>query len=437
MQVSVESTGALGRRMTVAVPADRIEQAFANRLQRLSRQVKVAGFRPGKTPMKVLEARYGEQVLEEVAGELIQSSFREAIGQQGLTPVAGPRIRRQPLGRGKELAYTAEFEVFPEIAELDLRGQRIERPRCSIAEEDVDRSIESLRRQRVSWQPVERAARDGDRLLVDFKGTVEGRPLEGGEATNFYLVLGGGGLMEGFEAGLGGVTAGEQRRLELTMPQTHPKPELAGKPVVFDVSVREVAEPVLPEVNDDLARQYGIAEGGVERLRAQVRSNLERELTQRLRNLLRTRVLDVLAERNRFELPQSLLRAEIDYVRRLHRALRAPQAAQQPETPEESAAYEDAGRRRLVRSLILAEVIKRNAIKPAPDKVRARVAEMAQEYESPEEFVRACYATPARLAEIEAAVLEEQAIETLLASADTTDKPMSFEELVRTAGAGA
>ncbi len=436
MQVSVENTGALRRRMSVAVPADRIEQAFESRLKRLSRQLKVPGFRPGKTPMKVLEARYGEQVLEEVAGELIQSSFREAIGQEGLKPVAGPLIRRQPLGRGKQLAYTAEFEIFPEIARLDLKGRPMERLQCQISEEDVNESIASLRRQRTAWQPVQREAREGDRLMVDFKGKVDGQAFEGGEANGFYVLLGGGRLIDGFETGLIGSQTGEERTLELRMPAAHPKPELANKPVVFEVKVREVAEPVLPEVNDELARLYGVTEGGVERLRAQVRANLERELRQRLRTAMRTRVLDALLEMNSFELPQTLLEAEIEYVRRLYQAIREQQPAAPPETAQESKAYEDTARQRLARSLILAEVVKKNGIKPAPDKLRARVQEVAQEYESPEEFVRACYATPARLREIEAAVVEEQAIDQLLTTAELTDKPVSFHELVRLGAAG-
>lgn len=437
MQVSVETKGTLGRRLTVAVPADRFEQALTSRLQRLSRQVKVPGFRPGKIPIKVIEARYGDQVLQEVAGELIESTFREAIGQQGLTPVAGPVIERKSFERGKDFAYTAEFEVYPEIAKLDLKGQRIERPTSEITAGDVDRSVESLRRQRVTWRPVERQAHDGDRLVIDFKGLVDGQPFEGGEATGYELVLGAGGLMEGFEAGLAGAKAGEQRTLELQFPKEHPKAELAGNKVVFNCTVREVAEPQLPELDEAFVRQLGVTDGKVETLRERVRINLERELHQRLRALQRTRVLDALVGANKFELPQSLLQAEVAYVRRLHRALRGRQGEATSETSEESTAYEQTARNRLTRSLILAEVIRANAIKASPERVRARVTEMAQEYEAPEEFVRACYANATRLREIEAAVVEEQATEYLLQTADVSDKPIAFQELVRLAGGSA
>lgn len=431
MQVSVESKGTLGRRLTVAVPADRVEQAFARRLQRLSRQVKVPGFRPGKTPMKVIEARYGEQVLHEVAGELIESTFREAIGQQGLKPVAGPVIERKSFARGEEFAYTAEFEVFPEIPKSDLSGEAVERPTCSITPDDVERSIESLRRQRVVWQSVQREAKDGDRLVIDFKGTIEGQPFEGGEASGYQFVLGAGGSMvDGFEAGLAGVKAGEQRTLDLEFSKQHPKPELAGKPVIFEVKVREVAESLLPEVNEDFVRQLGVDDGKVETLNERVRDNLEREMKQRLRTLLRTRVFDALVAANKFELPQSLLKAEIEYVRRLHHALRGNQMPVTTDTPEESTAYERAARSRLMRSLILAEVIRVNEIKASPERVRARITELSQEYQSPEEFVRACYANRERMQEIEAAIVDEQAIEHLLQTAEVTEKPVTFQELV-------
>lgn len=432
MQISVESTGTLGRRLTVAVPADRVEQAFARRLQRLSRQVKVPGFRPGKTPIKVIEARYGEQVLHEVAGELIETTFREAIGQQGLKPVAGPVIERKSFARGKEFAYTAEFEVFPEIPKPDLSGETVERPTCSITPEDVERSIESLRRQRAVWQPVQRQAKDGDRLVIDFKGTIEGQAFEGGEAGGYQFVLGAGGSMvDGFEAGLAGAKAGEQRTLNLEFSKRHPKPELAGRPVVFEVDVQEVAESRLPEVNEDFVRQLGVDDGKIETLNERVRSNLEREMKQRLRALLRTRVLEALVAANKFELPQSLLKAEMEYVRRLHHALRGSEAPAATETTEESAAYERTARNRLMRGLILAEVIRVNEIKASPERVRARVTELSQEYQSPEEFVRACYANRKRMEEIEAAVMDEQAIEHLLDTADVTEKPITFQELVQ------
>ncbi len=431
MQVSVESKGNLGRRMTVAVPAEQFEQALVSRFQRLSKQVKVPGFRPGKIPMKVIEARYGGRVLDEVAGELIQNTFREAIGQEGLKPVAGPHIHPKSIERGKEFAYTAEFEVYPEIPKVDLAGHAIERPDCSITDEDVERSVQNLRKQRTEWPTVEREARLDDRMKIDFEGKVDGEPFEGGQATDFALVLGAASLIPGFEEGLVGAKAEETRTLDLEFPATYPNQALAGKPVKFEIKVREVAEPVLLEVNEDFVRQFGIEDGSVDTLYKGVRANLDREMAQRLRTVLRARVFEALVDANKFEVPETLLKAEIEYVHRLHSAMRNQQGQADAATAEESVVYEATARRRVAQNLVIAEVIRAQGIKAEPEKVRTRVVEMAQGYESPEEFARACYAAPERLAEVEAAIIEEQVVEYLLGTATVTETPLTFQELVQ------
>jgi len=432
MQVSVENKGNLGRRMTVAVPAEQFEQALVSRFQRLSKQVKVPGFRPGKIPMKVIEARYGGRVLDEVAGELIQNTFREAIGQEGLKPVAGPHIHPKSIERGKELAYTAEFEVYPEIPKVDLAGHAIERPACSITDEDVEQSVENLRKQRPEWHAVEREARLDDRMKIDFEGKVDGEPFEGGQATDFALVLGAGSLIPGFEEGLVGAKAEETRTLDLEFPTTYSNQALAGKSAKFEIKIHEVAEPVLPEVNEDFIRQFGIEDGSVDTLYKGVRANLDREMAQRLRTVLRARVFEALVGANKFEVPETLLKAETEYVRRLHDAIRQQgQTDAETATAEESVVYEATARRRLAQNLVIAEVIRIQGIKAEPEKVRTRVVEMAQEYESPEEFVRACYAAPERLAEVEAAIIEEEVVKYLLGTATVTETPLTFQELVQ------
>ena len=432
MQVSVENKGNLGRWMTVAVPSEQFEQALVSRFQRLSKQVKVPGFRPGKIPMKVIEARYGGRVLDEVAGELIQNTFREAIGQEGLKPVAGPHIHPKAIERGKELAYTAEFEVYPEIPKVDLAGHAIERPGCSITDEDVERSVENLRKQRPEWHAVEREARLDDRMKIDFEGKVDGESFEGGQATDFAVVLGTGSLIPGFEEGLVGAKAEETLTLDLEFPATYSNQALAGKPAKFEITIREVAEPVLPEVNEDFVRQFGIEDGSVDTLYKGVRANLDREMVQRLRTVLRARVFEALVGANKFEVPETLLKAETEYVRRLHDAMRQQgQTDAETATAEESVVYEVTARRRLAQNLVIAEVIRIQGIKAEPEKVRTRVVEMAQEYESPEEFVRACYAAPERLAEVEAAIIEEQVVKYLLGTATVTETPLTFQELVQ------
>lgn len=429
MQVSVETFGTLGRRLTVAVPAEEVEKAYSARLQRLSRQVRVPGFRPGKVPLKIIEAQYGGRVMEEVAGDLIEESLKEAIGREGLRLAAGPRLQRKRLERGKQLEYTAEFEVLPEIPHLDLRGQRIERPVAAIAEEDVDRTIETIRRQRVAWKPVQREARMGDRVRIDFTGQLDGKEFEGGSAKNFSLVLGSNTLAGDLEQGLTGAVAGDRRRLSATFPADYRHAPLAGKTVVFEVTVHEVAEPELPALNEEFARSLGIADGSLEKLRAEVRANLEREAQSRSRAVVRARVLKALLGANDFEVPEGLLAAE------LAREMRMAQAARGGAVPaEEQAALRTRARSRVALGLILSEIVRTRGIRPDPARVRSRLEEMAAEYESPQAFMQWHYEDPRRMAEIESQVVEERAVEEALSTATVEDVTVSFQELMRLEG---
>jgi trigger factor len=430
MQVSVESIGALGRRVTVAVPADRLEQAIAERLRRLSQQVRLPGFRPGKVPMKMVEARYGGQVMEEVAGDLIKTTLAEAIGQQGLKPAGGTRIQRKALSRGKEFEYTAEFEVFPEIKRLNLAGVRIERPVAKVTEADVDRTLETIRAQRPNWQPVARQARNGDRLRIDFTGRLDGQEFEGGSAKDYSLELGKGALIESMEQGVVGAKEGEERKVTVTFPTDYRHAPLAGKTVDFEIKVNEVAEPVLPEIDENLAKQLGVADGNVDKLRAEVRANLEREASNRSRAVVRSRVMQALREANRFDLPQSLVEAEMQRMRQFSQAMEGGSRAATPSTDQEQLISERA-RQRVALGLILAEIVRAQGIKPEPAKVRAQLEVMAQEYESPEEFIQWHYAKPERLSEVESLVMEERVVEEVLKSADVHDKNLPLQELMQ------
>lgn len=422
MQVSVETIGALGRRVTVAVPADKFEEAFADRLRRLSRQVKLPGFRPGKVPVKMVEARFGGQLLEEVAGDLIQTTLKEAIGTQGLKPAGGTKIRHKSLARGQEFEYTAEFEIYPEIKHLDLKDVAIERPVATVVEDDVNRTIDTIRRQRVTWNPVERAAAHGDRLLIDFVGRVNGEEFEGGKAQSYPLILGTGSFVEGFEQGLLGATRGEARRVNVTFPADYRHPPLAGKAVEFEVQIKEVTEPVLPELNDELAKQLGIAEGGIEKVRTEVRANLDREAAARSRAVLRRNVLDALLKANQFEVPLGLVDSEVGRMQQLGQS--AGQAL--PELDQLRAR----ARTRVALGLILSEIVQARELRPDAAKVRARIEEMAADYDAPEKFVEWYYADPQRLGEIESVVIEDRIVEELLAGARVNDRPVSFQELL-------
>ena len=431
MQVSVETTGNIGRRMTVAVPSERFEKEFSERIKRLSKTVRFPGFRPGKAPLKMIEAQYGDKVTQEVVSELIRSTFYEAVTNQGLSPAGGPRIEPKTLGRGKDLEYTAEFEIYPSITRLDIAGVTIERPVCSVQPEDVERTLEIMRKQRTVWKPAERPGQTGDRLIIDFEGRLDGVSFEGGEAKNFSVVLGADVLIDGFERGLVGARAGEERTLNLGFPAEYRNQQLAGKSAEFHVRVNQLEEPVLPEIDADFARQFGIADGSVDGLRAEVRANLEQELDERVRIEVRDQVFKAIMELNQFEVPMALQDAEVERLVQQRRATFEAQGVPADKIPSDPVLFLDEARQRVVLGLILAEIVKLRGLKVAPERVRARIEKLAASYESPQEFIQWHYAQPERLAQVESSVLEEQAVELLLAGAQVADKPTSFQDLMQ------
>jgi trigger factor len=431
MQVSVEAAGNIRRRMTVALPAERVEKEYSARLQRVSRTARFPGFRPGKAPLKMVEAQYGGRLMDEVAGELIEETFREAVSSQGLRPAGGPVLERKVAERGRDFEYTVLFEVYPEIERLDIAGRRIERPVASVTDADVDRTLESLREQRVSYHAAERAAAAGDQLTVDFIGRVDGEPFEGGQASDYRLVLGESALIPGFEDGLTGARAGEERALELRFPDDYRNTHLAGRNAQFSVTVKTVAEPVLPEVDAEFARQLGIADGDVDTLRREVRANLERELADRVRTRVRDQVFATLLEINTFEVPQALVEAEIGQLVKQMQANLAGQGLPAEAVPRDPAVYRDQALRRVRLGLVLAEFVKRQSLIADAQAVRERVEQMAASYEVPQKFIDWHYAQPGRLSDIESLVLEEKAVALLLDGAKVEDVPMSFEELTR------
>ena len=429
MQVSVESTGSLSRRMTVSVPSAQLEKEFSARIQRLLRTSKFPGFRPGKAPLKLVEAQYGGKVMQEVMGDVIQASFYEAVTDKGLKPAGGPSIEPKTAERGQDFEYVAVFEVYPEISRLEISGVKIERPVAEVTEADVDRTLESLRKQRLTWAPVERAAVNGDQLTLDFEGSLGGTPFEGGAAKDFQLVLGSQSLVDGFDQGLLGAKAGGQRTLDITFPVDYRNTTLAGQATQFAVTVKAVAEPVLPAVDEEFARQLGMPDATVETLRKEVRVSLERELHDRVRSQVRDQVFKAVMQVNTVDVPKALEQAEIQRLLEGMRANMASQGVPADRVPTDPAAYAAQARQRVALGLILAELVKVRGLKAEADRVRARIQELAATYESPEKFVEWHYTQPERLAEIESLVLEEQAVELLLQTADVADKKMSFLEL--------
>ncbi len=429
MQVSVESTGTLERRMTVSVPEERISEAVMERLKSMRQRVRVDGFRPGKAPLPVIQHRFGKQVRDEVIGEVMQTTLYEALSQQKLNPAGTPSVDTETLERNDGLQYTAVFEVYPEFELAPCSEIRIERPVSEITEQNIDDTLESIRKQRTRWEEKQGAAADGDQLTLNFVGTIDGEPFEGGKAENFQLVLGAGRMIDGFEEGLKEVKAGEKRTLNVTFPENYHAGELAGKAAGFAVDVTRVEAPVLPEINDEFAKHLGIA-GGVSALREEVRANMQRELNQALTSRVKQQVMDKLLEANKMELPKSLVEQEARNLAAQMRQQMAQQGVDQGSGGDmDPSLFTEQAERRVSLGLIVAQIIKLNELQAEPDDVRAAVEEIAQPYEKPQEVIDWYFADKKRLAEVEALVLENSVVEWVLAEAQVEEKPVDFAEL--------
>ena len=429
MQVSIEATGGLSRRMTVAVPSAQFEQEFTERLKRLSRTARLAGFRPGRAPLKIVEAQYGGKLLDEVAQDLMRDSFYEALNREGLKAVGGPAIEPMALVRGQDMRYVAIFEVYPEVPRLDLKGVEIERASCTISAEDVERTLDVMRKQRQTWVGVDRAAREGDQLTIDFVGTMDGQAFEGGSAKGHRVVVGAGSLLPDFEAGLKGAIVNAVLDMTVNFPANYGAPTLAGKTAQFQVTVREVAEPVLPEIDERFVRMLGIGEGGVEVLRAEVKLNLEREAERRIRERVKGDIFKRLREVNPLDLPRALVETEAAHLREAARAQLASQGMKTEGLPKDNGPFRERASERVALGIILSELIRSRDLKADASKVRTRVEEMAADYDDPAGFIEWYYGKAERVAEAESLVLEDLAVDALLGEAQVTDKPMRFQEL--------
>ncbi len=428
MQVSVESTSALERRMTIGVPAERIETEVTKRLQQTARRAKVAGFRPGKVPMSVIRQRYEDAARQEALGDLIQATFYEAVTAQKLNPAGSPAVEPKLFEKGKDLEYVATFEVFPEFEVTGLEGIAIERLQADVADADLDKMLEILRKQNTRFEAASRAAQDADQLTIDFVGKVDGEVFAGGSAKATQLVLGSGRMIPGFEDGLLGAAAGEERVLNLAFPADYQNLELAGKAAEFTVKVTAVAAPTLPELNAEFFALFGVKEGGLDDFRAEVRKNMQRELRQAVKSKVKNQVMDGLLAANPIEVPKTLLGNEVNRLR--------VQAVQQfggnikpDQLPAEL--FEEQARRRVVLGLIVAEVVKQFELKPDDARVREMIQEMASAYQEPEQVVAWYYKNDQQMNEVRSVVLEEQVVDTVLSKANVTDKSVSYEDAVK------
>jgi len=433
MQANLETLGALERKLSVALPTADIDSEVANRLQRLSRTVKMHGFRPGKVPLKVVVQHYGPQVRQEVLGDVMQKSFGEAVRQQNLKVAGYPRFELKPPAEGAgEFQYSATFEVYPEVVVGDISNTAIERPLLEVGEAEVDKTVEIMRKQRARYEQMERAAVNGDRVTIDFRGTIAGEEFQGSSAKDQPVLLGGGRLLPDFEANLVGMKAGDTTSFEVHFPDDYHGREVAGKTARFEVSTKQVAGPVLPEVDASFAKSLGVENGDIARMRAEVRANLEREIKAKLKARLKEQVIQALLDATRVEAPRSLVQMETQRMMtgaRQELAARGIQAATE-NTPMPTDLFEKQAERRVSTGLILGELMKTHSLYPRPEQVRALVEEQAQSYERPQEVVKWFYAEPERLRDIEAVVAEENVVAWALGVAKVADKPIEFDELM-------
>lgn len=428
MQVSVEKISELSRKMTVIVPETVVQEKMAERLKVLARQVKIDGFRPGKVPQHVVNKMYGDKVRGEVAGDLIQSTYFDALRDQDLKPAGQPHIH--DLDEAEGFKYIAEFEVYPEISLVGIEGLEIKKTTATVEENDVDTMIEKLRSQKKTWTEVERASQENDRISIAFSGISEGENFTDGTVKDFPVEIGSKQMIPGFEDNLIGLKKGESKVFSVTFPEEYTNVKLAGKPAEFSVEVAKVEEPTLPAVDEDFIKGYGTPDGLLATFRTDIKANMERELGQALHGKLKNAVLDALYEKVQLEVPSTLIDEEIQNLMKpyLESAKRNKLKQADLQLPKEM--FQDQAQRRVALGLILGEIIHAQDIKVDDSKVRTTIEDMAKSYEEPEAYVSWYYSDKSRLHSVQQMVLEDQTVEWLVSKAKIANETMSFSDIM-------
>tara|TARA_B110000503_G_scaffold138363_1_gene224396 strand:+ start:1335 stop:2657 length:1323 start_codon:yes stop_codon:yes gene_type:complete len=430
MQVSIESSTGLERQLKIGVPAERVEKEVTERLEKATKTVKIKGFRKGKVPLKVVKQQFGKGVRQEVVGEIINSTFYEAIRQEDLRPVGQPRIDELKDTEGADLEYLAIFEVYPELTLADLSKVKITRPVTDLTDADVETMIDVLRKQQAKFEAVDTPAEDGSRVNIDYVGTKGGEEFAGGKAAGQTLVLGSNSMIPGFEDGLIGLKAGDTKTLKLKFPKDYHAEELKGAKVEFAVTVNAVEVQTLPEMNGDFFKLYGVNEGGEEKFREDVKNNMERELRNAIRNKVKNRVMNQLFDLNKVELPSALVANEIIQLKQqMVQQFGGGRQIDLSMLPDDM--FRDKAKRRAALGVIVSEIIKVEALTPDEDRVRERINEIASTYEQPKEVVDYYYSQQELLSSVEAVVLEDQVTELVLSKAKVKQEELSYEDAVK------
>ncbi|WFM69779.1 trigger factor [Halomonas sp. CKK8] len=432
MQVSVDTTSQIERRIKVQVPAAEVDEAVAARLKDAAKTVRMDGFRKGKVPMSVIRQRYGRGVRDEVVGEVMRERYVRAISEHELNPAGYPQIEATVNEAGKDLEFTATLEIYPEVELSSIEGTEVERPVVEVTEADVDEMIDTLRKQNAGWEEVERAAEEGDQVKIDFQGFLGDEPFEGGSAEGHELVIGSGSFIPGFEEQLIGAKAGEEKELKVTFPEDYQAEQLAGQEATFQVKVHAVKGQALPEVDAEFVEKFGVEDGDLDKFRAEVKKNMTREATQAVDNRVKQQVLEALKKANDIPVPQALVQQETEGLKR--------QAAQQfglgedfdvSQLPDEL--FAEQAKSRVQVGLLLAEVIKSHELAASDDEIKAKVEELAQQYQDPEQVVEYYMNNDQLKTQVQSAILEEKAVDVLLEQASVKDVEMSYQEALAAA----
>jgi trigger factor len=428
MEVTVESTGTLERRMRVELPVAPIEQQVDKRLKSVGRTAKIKGFRPGKVPAKIVRQRYGKQVREEVLGEVLKNSYSQALSQEKLNPAGGPKIETED-ENGTTFAYTATFEVMPEVVLKDLEKIKVDKPEISIGDEDVDDMLMNLRKQKATWEAVDRESADGDRVTIDFVGKLKGEVFPGGEGKDYPVVIGAGQMLPDFEKGLMGVKADDETTFKVKFPKEYHAEDLASKKADFTINVHRVEAEVLPELNDEFAESFNVTEGGLEQFTKDVRENMERESNQKTKGDMREQVMNGLLESNPLDIPNTLKHEE---MHSLQREAMQRMGLEDAEQAPPLANFSEAAEKRVALGLLLRQVIVDKELKADEAMIRARVEELCAGYENADEMVSMYLSNPQVLQQIEPMVIEQQAIDWIIENGKSKAKKISFKEYMNT-----
>jgi trigger factor len=422
---NVENLGTLERRVSMSLPTAEIEKQVDERLKKLARSVRMPGFRPGKVPLKLVAQTYGPQVRSEVLSDAVQKSFSEAVREANLKVAGYPKFENT-----KDLEFSATFEIYPEVKVGDLAATTVERPAVEVDDAAVDKTVEILRKQRTRFEPVQRAAQDADRITVDFAGTIDGTPFEGGKAENFPFTLGEGRMLPQFEQAARGMAPGEEKTFELTFPADYHGKEVAGKTASFAMTLKKVEEPRIPELDAEFAKTLGVADGDIAKMRSEVRANVEREVKKRVDARVKEQALTALLTATPLEVPKSLVGMEAGSMAERAIADLKARGVNPEQVPINQQAFEETARRRVALGLIINELKGTEGINPKPAEVRALVEQEAQSYERPAEVVKWFYMQRERLAEMESLALETNVVKWVLTKAKVLDKPVTFDELM-------